>query len=138
MWKWLRSWFSWRFSLRRLVVAVVFLGAFVGLNVCGPQTHVGGSAVVVSFWGWPLPARGKSEGTDVLTPSDLVEFDALRWVPWTHCTYHLTKHRSVRWVRYGKRELCGYGPINALVGIIPLLLILFLHPRRKPPDECPT
>jgi len=33
MWKWLRSWFGWRFSLIRLVVAVVFLGVFVGLNV---------------------------------------------------------------------------------------------------------
>ena len=43
MWKWLRSRFSWRFSLGELVVAVVLLGALVGLNMwkIGPMHRRG-------------------------------------------------------------------------------------------------
>ncbi len=136
--KWFHSWFAWRFSLTRLVVAVVFLGAFVGLNVCGPRAPIGDA--VLFFWGWPLPGGSTHlEGPDDFTPADFHEFHSLRWVPWTHYTYHLTKQRPVQWVRFGRRDLSGYGPINALVGLIPLFLILFLHPRRRtPPDEAPA
>ena len=61
MWKWLRSCFAWRFSLTRLVIAVVFLGAFVGLNMrpIGPvnSRDTGLGREIVCLWGWPFPAR---------------------------------------------------------------------------------
>jgi len=60
---WLRSWFSWRFSLARLVIAVVLLGALIGLNMrkVGPRP-VGFTAGpfgrleidVVCYRGWPF------------------------------------------------------------------------------------
>jgi hypothetical protein len=55
MWKWLRSWFAWRFSLGRLVIATLFLGVVVGLNMqkVGPK-FVDGSWPAY-YWGWPFP-----------------------------------------------------------------------------------
>lgn len=76
--KWLRSWFVWQFSLTRLVIAVVFLGAFLGLNVrrIGPsvyQVPLSGrvssppdpnptpTLIVRHFRGWPFPFTGSTE-----------------------------------------------------------------------------
>ena len=52
MWKWLRSWFAWRFSLTRLVVAVVFLGAVLGLSLY-PERINDGRAEQRNY-GWPF------------------------------------------------------------------------------------
>ena len=50
-------------------------------------------------------------------------------LPWTHQTYHLSRLPNTRGL--GSRLLV-HGIIDALVGIIPLFLILYLQiPRRK-------
>jgi len=142
--KWLRSWFAWRFSLTRLVLAVVFLAAFVGLNVCGPQKEMGGDVDI--YWGWPLPSAEGVYGPALgsyLTLEQAEQFEQFKWLPWTHQTYRLSYRW--RWLHdwvwpVDSRSVIFVIPaiIDALVALIPIALILFLHPRRKPPDECPT
>ena len=139
MWKWLRSWFAWRFSLVRLVVAVVFFAACLGLNVCGPQAQIVSNRgrTVVRHWGWPLPfsvsERDFDAASDVLEePVTSQQFSQLRWLPWTHKTYCI--------VLLFPRGLFATGfavcaIIDVLVGLITLTLILFLQPRRKPEPE---
>jgi hypothetical protein len=141
MWKWLRSWFAWQFSLRRLVVAVVLFGAVVGLNVreIGPK-HVASWAsfspgvTVASYWGWPL--------------AHTIEFDEWKLDRWwddedTQAAKDPQVERAKAAVAYRlplthqTYRLAGYFPstayrrplfaiIDALVAIIPLALILFL------------
>ena len=79
--KWIGVWFAWRFSLTRLVIAVLFLGAFLGLNTrrIGPAVHqlpesemiVAGGAnsasqtpvlIVTHFRGWPFPFTRSTGG----------------------------------------------------------------------------
>jgi hypothetical protein len=60
MGKWLRGWFVWRFGLWRFVVAIVFLGAVLGLNIrsVGPAAELLWAEdyrMVDYFQGWPLP-----------------------------------------------------------------------------------
>jgi len=59
--KWLRSRFAWRFSLARLVVAVVFLGMCIGLNMreIGPVLASFSGGLPARYWGWPLPFDGE-------------------------------------------------------------------------------
>jgi hypothetical protein len=141
MWKCLRSQFAWRFSLIRLVMAVVFLGIFFGLNVCGPTAQIVSSRgrTVASHWGWPLPfsvsERDFDAASDVLEePVTSQQFSQLRWLPWTHKTYRI--------VLLFPRGLFATGfavcaIIDVLVGLVPLGLILFFHPRRRPPEPEP-
>jgi hypothetical protein len=141
MWKWLGSWFAWRFSLTRLVVAVVFLGAFVGLNMRGPQSRW--ETLSVRYQGWPLPITEQWEQWDAV--SDEKEED---W-PWTHRTYylmHLVPDSLLNWTTFSWKEQAfgdsaigiGTAIIDILFALVPLALILFLHPRRKPTDEAPA
>jgi len=62
MWKWLCSWFAWRFSLTRLMMATMLLAALLGLNsrvVQGELVIWETERVIVSrgdpVWGWPAP-----------------------------------------------------------------------------------
>ena len=92
--KWIGVWFAWRFSLARLVIAVLFFGAFLGLNTrrIGPAVHqwpgsemiVAGGAnstsqtpilIVTHFRGWPFPFTGSREGLsrDAEMDSDVLD-----------------------------------------------------------------
>jgi len=80
MWKWLRVQFAWRFSLCRLVIAVLFLGTLAHLNFSkiGPieqycstfeakTAPADGTVVLPRFqptiylWGWPFPFMAERE-----------------------------------------------------------------------------
>ena len=59
--KWLSGWFTWRFTLARLVVAVVILGVLIGLNTSQIARPLSYSRVcderiveMVSYRGWPF------------------------------------------------------------------------------------
>jgi len=152
--KWLRSWFAWRFSLTRLVIAVAFWAAFVGLNVCGPQYQIHGferkGRLVVEYFGWPVAFRSGTRPWDA-TSDPLLEFmtrerlDENEWLPWTHQTYRLTGSNLyfilTRWAVV-HRDRSEINIIDAVLDVVfaiaVLTLILFLHPRRKPPDKAPT
>lgn len=143
MWKWLRSWFVWRFSLTRLVVAVLFLGVFVGLNLRGPKFH--GGYGVNTVWGWPLPVAMLTFQCDPSPEPDSVkEQTGYEWIPWTHQTYHLFRLDSLRWLHSGWASFDWYmgddlyiiyivaAVANILLALTVLALILFLQiPRRK-------
>jgi len=160
--KWLRSWFAWRFSLIRLVIAVVFLGAFVGLNTrrIGPAVYQmqlsspPPALIVRHFRGWPFPFSGSTEAVSrrqaemdsvVLdrAPADFLngKRDGFFEPAWTHRTYFLiSPFRNVPESGPIALDLEGYialGTIDALFALVVLTLILFLRPRRKPPDETP-
>jgi hypothetical protein len=160
MFKWLRSWFAWRFSLTRLVVAVVFLGVLVGLNLCGPCVaflpQKGKDDRIISrIEGWPLPAihmyyRGQYIDAETESiPTETEEDNEFGWLPWTHQTYRLLEFDPLKglfdWTRLfssdDSYELTIYLAgtiIDALFALTVLSLILFLHPRRNPPAEAPT
>jgi hypothetical protein len=153
MWKWLRSWFVWRFSLVRLVVAMVFLGAFVGLNMRPVHSHLVDFSCSIDYrtWGWPLPIT-YDEYWDLSAREGLVEqdfpFEGLEpssfeeHIPWTHQTYYLRDLDSFQWVYWGSQRwvqsddtaygihiLCAV--INILLALVVFALILFLQiPRR--------
>ena len=125
MLKWLRSWFTLRFSLTRLIIAIVFLGAFVGLNMreIGPVVHGEHVRPIESphyLWGWPLPFIEQKEAWDQTEigrwlsaameelQSDRMavgEFmarfaaraaaDRSRLLPWTHPTYRVLELESL-------------------------------------------
>ena len=112
-------------------MAVVFLGAFVELNLCGPQAQIVTyrGTTVASHWGWPLPffvsERNFDLDSDVIDkPLTSQEFSQLRWVPWTHQTYRIV-HWFPRGLFVGGFILCGV--IDVFVALIPLALILFLQ-----------
>ena len=149
MWKWLRSWFAWRFSLTRLVVAVVFLGVFVGLNFRQLQVQVeGGIPCEESFRGWPFPITFSAcivKPADALHEVSSEQYDQFDWLPWTHQTYRLFCDPSWStddWYVFRWKDPDSYvriiilsAIINALFALTVLALILFLHPRRKPAEE---
>jgi hypothetical protein len=112
MWKWLRSWFAWRFSLGRLVVATVFLGAVVGLNV----RDVRPTDDVSYCSGWPIPF-------------------AYRW----HQFEHDPARDGLTVVRLPDQEFMLFPAIlDALFIFTALAFILFLQvPRRKEPSPSP-
>ena len=163
MFKRLRSWFSWRFSLTRLVVAVVFLGVFVGLNLLGPKTLILSPALdtpavqleesgdVTILYGWPLIAARDNHAWN---PASDGHIEALsleqsrdgEWLPWTHQTYWLSEYewlsRLGLWGLIEQQTPTGsfcFLPTNATINILfaltVLSLILCLHPRRKPEPE---
>ena len=148
----------------RLVVAVVFLGAFVGLNMrrIGPKPEAPrpqGGYMASYLRGWPLPftkdfvTMGLRQFPPLL-PLDIkpdspelarelrkrlserqeawarkTETARCAPLPWTHQTYRLSRLPETRGL--GGR-LIVHAIIDALVGIIPLTLMLFLQiPRRK-------
>jgi hypothetical protein len=144
MWKWLRSWFAWRFSLGRLVVATVFLGGIVGLNTqdislpVDYQVHRSGDRIeeghtAHTFCGWPLPFNclnsselgriAATQGTLAITTFDPTDFD---WLPWTHQAYRLL-------------DLCAESGLFVDCAILDVLLALAMLslslslqiPRRK-------
>ena len=147
--EWLRSRFAWRFSLTRLVLAVLFLGAFVGLNArqIGPCLLLSSSSM--SYWGWPLPfvavkderkgllldaLMGRYAGPEPESRKAVYEeLKALRAavrayrIPPTHHTYYL-----LNWLPNG-RIVCAI--IDTLFALTVLFLILFLYPRRRPTYE---
>jgi len=132
-------------------VAVVFLGAFAGLNLCGPEFEFVGSEGVAhqKAWGWPCAIALRCRSLDV--PSGMVrqvsfeELDTGEWIPWTHQTYNITAADSFRWLRSKEWTLItwqqddGIFCIFVLDTILDVLfflsvftLILFLQiPRRK-------
>jgi hypothetical protein len=131
-WLWLRSWFAWRFSLARLVIAVVFLGVVVGLNVqkIGPLW-----CDELSYcYGWPFPALAVPIQTD--EPLEWLGYleitKSYRW-PWMHSVYGLVVDGPR--FSYPLRKPAFGAIIDALVALIQLALILFFHPRRKPERE---
>ena len=139
MFRRLRSWFAWRFSLTRLVVAVVFLGVFVGLNVC-EATLLNGAGLTAVGQGWPLPFAAEFHSRQHTEP---IQRD--RWYPWTHKTYDIIRTGffselvfsdwGVIVLEADNRVFVICAIVDALVCLIPLTLILFLHPRRKLPDQ---
>jgi hypothetical protein len=149
MWKWLRSWFAWRFSLRRLVVATVFLGAFVGLNVqeIGPmRPRKREGAIVpgasVCFRGWPLPFSCQQLGFELGWVDAAAAAETYR-IPWTHQTYCMLAVESCNrdgefLLNYPNNKLL-LGSTDLFAAIIPLCLILFLQiPRRKESSPPPS
>jgi hypothetical protein len=141
MWKWLRSWFAWRFSLVRLVVCIVFLAACIGLNFREIMPPPRGVEPV--YYGWPLPCTVKWD-VDLVPNARALEhflFDEgkhARWLttrshllPLTHQTYRLIEFKSLRWF-YSQNGLIVCGILNGLFGLAVLFPILFLQlPRRK-------
>ena len=135
MFKWLRSWFAWRFSLTRLVVAVVFLGAFIGLNMrkIGPRRAIdprGGQSEALAYsWGWPLPVF-LQEGD--LNINDALVADSYR-LPLTHQTYLFCRGPTLpHHTPLGLGTAIINCTINVLFALTVLSLILFLQiPRRK-------
>jgi len=144
MLRWIRSWFAWRFSLIRLVLATLFLGAFVGLNmhqISQPVDYVvehsgkklEGSASH-SYYGWPLPFKGMYG--DALVSVEAEPFTGRRatsifyqneyeWLPWTHQSYRLFGHCM------DKGFLVNGAIIDALFALTVLSLTLLLQiPRR--------
>ncbi len=84
------------------------------------------------FYGWPLPmfvtVHKWDPGADTHSePLNVEQYLQLQWLPWTHQTY-----RFFEWSR-SWRVL--YAITDALFALVPLALILFLHPRRKPEPE---
>jgi len=168
MLNWLRPWFAWRFSLTRLVVAVVFLGAFVGLNVRVPQMESLALTQVVGFRGWPLPVI--AEVSRMPIPDDPSSSPSLsegyykqyKWLPWTHQTYRLflpdlntssPSWLASDWATYYSPNLAEiratvssnwsaiYGicaVIDALFVITGLALILCLQIPRRKPEDDAT
>ena len=161
MWKWLRSWFAWRFSLTRLVIAVLFLGAVVGLNMreIGPR-HWPEDLIPAISWGWPLPIAWELDQSfrapvngepNPLTQEEL----SARWraagcyrFPLTHQTYRLLRwERDMRWADPRHRDpprdfyvwtggvstggFLYYAIIDVLFALIVLALILFLQIPRR-------
>ena len=147
MYRWLRPWFLWRFGLSRLVIAVVFLGAFVGLNmrVIGPQGH--GQFGTLYSWGWPLPHEQKPGITSDqfcvhrhLKPSGYYVFDG-DWyahmaavhsyqIPYTHLTYCLV--RDDEGTSIPSFVLLLNAALDTLFAAAALFMILFLQiPSRK-------
>jgi hypothetical protein len=147
---------GYRFSLARLVVAVVFLGVFVGLNMrkIGPMEVLYG--VPCSYRGWPLPFYGgRDERAGELQDAAYqvrearaaceaaLEDDRAYRVaaifyrlPLTHQTYRLLHWGTPH--RFAPRPFIVYAIIDTLFALTVLTLILFYHPRRKPPDEAPA
>ena len=123
--KWLYDRLAWRFSLARLMIAIVFLGALIGLNMrrvpCGAE----------NFYGWPLPFMKKRETGKRMRPI-VCRFPATHY--WT---YRLADRSPFRWTSHAN-WFVSCGIINALVLLVPLTVILFFHPRRKPPDKAPV
>jgi hypothetical protein len=162
MWKWLRSWFAWRFSLRRLVIATVVLGTILGLNLreIGPlyKPDNSPSDCFVTFWGWPLPyiaepVRPKTEEPVFIcdrVPTaeeetkrrqyfiehwDIYALTLKYELPLTHKPFYILEWPSAEWLMSGNGSvICG--TINVLVLIGTAFLILFLQiPRRKAPEQ---
>ena len=145
--KWLRSWFAWRFSLTRLVIAVLFLGASVGLNMreIGP-VWLEGFHDPTYLWGWPLAfalRHGRPVSEVPFIDGDKrekweVRYEAARRtarsyrLPCTHQTYRL-----LDWEYPVESAICSepafvFLAIDVLFALTVLSLILFLQiPRRK-------
>jgi hypothetical protein len=140
--KWLREWFAWQFSLRRLLVATVFLGVVLGLNLQRvPHSDR------MSLWGWPLPVTRR---LDIFFSADETkeQRDQFQWIPWTHQTYHVLRLNSFG-EAFGWASLNWDDPnranrlfrffvvgtvIDALFALTVLFLILFLQiPCRQAP-----
>jgi hypothetical protein len=148
MWKWLRYRFVWRFSLGRLMIATVFLGAVVGLNLqeIGPIMCDLGSEYSgnyrVCYWGWPLPLFASDEPAwrkwENRYNGDYDDPVPCR-LPWTHKIYHLAggfaalRHSGVGSKMHSHVIICG-AIIDALFALTVLSLILFVQiPCRKAP-----
>ena len=160
MLKWLCSWFVWRFRLARLVVAVVCLSVFVGLNTrrVGPTTSLVGRNTILDlphcYRGWPLPISKQlanselqesvrshhSKGKEVETYDSWqarTEWNQ-RWndaglyePPMTHKTYLVLRWDSLRWLG-SKAGLVVCGIIDVLFALTIIAVILFLQiPRAK-------
>jgi hypothetical protein len=137
--------FVGQFSLRRLGLATVFLGVFVGLNSrpVGP-VWLGGWHVPSYYWGWPLPlakepAFSKPEG---LSLAENEKWYARDWelkqssyhyqLPWTHLTYRLLSLPFHQPSFTASRVV-----IDVLCAVIPLTLVLFLRIHVSPQRPAP-
>jgi hypothetical protein len=149
---WLRGWFAWRFSLRRLVIATVFLGAIIGLNTreIGPMVWHGVYLAPRSYCGWPLPfvwewseegdfciAYQRKLGRDCtqreLNRAWWAAVESYRF-PFTHQTYRLLDFAN--WSYDNGRSFAFCGAIDALFALSLLFLILFLQiPRLRAPTD---
>jgi hypothetical protein len=162
---WLRGWFAWRFSLRRLVIATVVLGGIIGLNLSriGPifQANYKPSGDIINFWGWPLPYIAEPErpksGEPVFVPNRALttedkarlekyetEFSEIWMVghayrlPWTHQLYRILGMQSFRWLMFGNGPVaCGVVNVFAMTGSIFLILFLQIPRLRAPTGTAP-
>ena len=135
MWKWLSSWFSWRFSLKRLVIAVFFLGAFVGLNArkIEPRAVTAGGCILVvePSWGWPLPFTSTAHVSESRRPSS----PETQELPRTHQSYRLLDsywssdllQAAIFWGE-DFHVLCSIFDVLFLVTVLAIVL-LFQPPR---------
>jgi hypothetical protein len=156
--KWLRERFAWRFSLIRLVLAVVFAGASMALNILGPKIHVllpelkgiPAQTRVLTLAGWPFPAYREYHEWDSASdnhrePITLEAAQTYDWLPWTHWAYSSMESDWFYWLQECWNvdwDTHSFFPVLAIIdGILVLTvlaLILFFHPRRKPEPEPET
>jgi hypothetical protein len=103
------------------VIATVFLGAFVGLNLDGRQWC--GRSEFYGYRGWPFPA--------VLVVYERGDYEGPDRDPWTHQTYELVLADRLGWMLNWEAYGAGYASIyvfcaiaDALLGIVVLGTVL--------------
>jgi len=154
----LPNWFGFRFArqfdLKRLVAAVVFLGALMGLNHCRIELWTSDCAVAsdricihFSYYnGWPLPIavderhwEGDPSAVKTVLPSSPPSYSPSRY-PWTHQGYCLLETKPFQLATNGTKFrlensvslIAGGLILNSLFAFAVLNGILFLQiPRRK-------
>ena len=153
MGKWLNGWFAWRFGLTRLMVAMLFLGAYVGLNLkmTGPflselpSTLVGRAAQFEYYWGWPVPLlvdqRHYTETKVFGQRNEFLDKVEPPSIPWTHSGHQLLEvgpsggileSTAAHWPGSTFSVVIAGVFTNFLFGLAVSQLILFLQiPRRK-------
>ena len=143
MLNWLRSEFRGRFSLTRLLIATVFLGGFVGMNMhkIGPTRLTSG---IYNYYGWPLPFIAMNDQREYHPPFEAPEncdellkahnafmedYNSYR-IPLHHQAYCLLRGDSLRNLDTERgRILCAV--INILFALVVFVLILLLQPPRR-------
>jgi hypothetical protein len=148
-----RCYYRWRFSLQRLIIASMFLGAVIGLNVreVGPwwqpyDFYTSRYAILSHCWGWPFPFHAKMDSTagyghmqtwwnlDRDTDAPVTDAGQSVDLPCTHFTYRLLKLDVRLDGPAGGGFVVWGGVIDAIFALTVVALILFLHLRRQPPE----
>jgi hypothetical protein len=159
--KWLRGWFVWRFGLRRLVVATVFLGIVVGLNfrTIGPMGfayyEIHRHMVYLQYWrGWPLPFLAQEDEIDTTCTDSalfgnkvaeqarlakaMVNGEPQGPLPLIYQTYRFAGNAPFRLLIPEAQFCLSTAIIDALLALTVLFLILFLQiPRRQAEKALP-
>lgn len=167
MWKCLRSWFAWRFSLRRLLIATVLLGALVGLNFrrIGPTVMLGASwpgeaGPPINYYGWPLPWAVELDGDfwdlqrqfvgDVRSAENqrvLAQLNARHDAaksyryPLTHWTYCFFDERGVAWILItdlAPRRICPVFVYHGLFDVFFAMIVIALILFFRPRSKPPV